>query len=1301
MTGSDFGQSVVAIMEGERVLGTGFLAGPGLIVTCAHNLGGPSRRVSVRFQGYDTRLPVRVLEQFWRSPEAEDVAVLKLEEKVLAMLEMEEKVSVPAQPLPLGSSGESASHPFDTMCYSIKGEPVLMTGAGSILGPDKHNDRVQTLGLTLREISLGLSGAPVWDSERQVVVGMIVAFKDASPDQKGTGGMAVAISSETLFEVCPPLASPDMPPPDSSTVSPAPPATAAPVETGTPPREAYLSAVGGTRLLAAFTGDPVQRAPWQSAADAFVLPVGARAGLRGQMAGSFLAALGEDAGKEFRARLDKALPGGAQARVTPEKPVLVSLEGLLPDGSPRYLIAATAYRIAGRTPDETVSLANALAAARAAIELAASRPEIRSLVLPQLGSGTGNLQPPVELAEKLYYAARNAIRTARRANPDTALKQVSLSTRDLLAYQTWLGLSNRLAQKADNDQALGPDLPAYRALQRLTNRLPQKTDNDQALGPDLLQIKGEVTALAESLLLRDSEPPIAVGVLGGWGSGKSFAMRLMRERMIEIRGLEVNPEQAWGAQPFAYVGHIYLIELNAWTFAKSNLWSSLMQTIFFELDRQIEREWALAEGDKPDQQARPEEKAEPDPQAEQKRIEAGFLRPQRPDKIRGIYDGFGRASDKEPLWEKMRVLQEEEYAQLRQQEEALAKKRADMEKARARLEQDMEASLERDAQAAAWKPLADALVTVSGSQENKAWIYDIFGLSVSATSGRSADQEAALSANLIRSGSELLAFIVFALVAGLLPWLSQNFSSFRLPGAVVAAGSLLWQVVRVVNQWNQQVASERSRLKEARKARIDGAIALQQAELQDQTRSQSEQKKQQTIKELADQNNLAALELQIKGLEAQVDRQRRLVGLTGRFASLRELCAARLRQADYENQLGLMHQVQRDLREMSDTLTLARYKDAAIQDEPGKKEEKTQKGARAFPRGPARIVLFIDDLDRCPPDRVVEVLEATQLLLKTELFVVVLAMDVRYVTRALEKTYNGILVHQGDPSGLDYIEKIIQLPYQIRPIQSSAVQGFVEKLMIRPKTPPAGDGQGSQGQATPAQRPPADTGPSGQKPAEPPPGDKAPPPQGAAGPGSGAAETPPPAEPSPPPPHAPEPEPLEALPTEAVEFTASECQFVVLCCQKVSLTPRSVKRLVNVYKLLKVLWFRDEQWPLPPEPIQQAIVLLLALSCAYPDAMRESFNHLLDALRKPDKATNNFLAFMVDEKERPPQLRGMAVTEWQAMTQDIQQLTRVPEATAPLGGLKNLTLAEIQPEIIHLVRSFSFVGDIGYDPDSK
>ena len=42
-----------------------------------------------------------------------------------------------------------------------------------------------------------------------------------------------------------------------------------------------------------------------------------------------------------------------------------------------------------------------------------------------------------------------------------------------------------------------------------------------------------------------------------------------------------------------------------------------------------------------------------------------------------------------------------------------------------------------------------------------------------------------------------------------------------------------------------------------------------------------------------------------------------------------------------------------------------------------------------------RIVLYIDDLDRCPPERVVEVLQAVHLLLAFELFVVVVAVDAR------------------------------------------------------------------------------------------------------------------------------------------------------------------------------------------------------------------------------------------------------------------------------------------------------------------
>ena len=48
-----------------------------------------------------------------------------------------------------------------------------------------------------------------------------------------------------------------------------------------------------------------------------------------------------------------------------------------------------------------------------------------------------------------------------------------------------------------------------------------------------------------------------------------------------------------------------------------------------------------------------------------------------------------------------------------------------------------------------------------------------------------------------------------------------------------------------------------------------------------------------------------------------------------------------------------------------------------------------------------RIVLYIDDLDRCPEDKVIEVLRTAHLLLAFPLFVCVVAVDPRWVSRSL------------------------------------------------------------------------------------------------------------------------------------------------------------------------------------------------------------------------------------------------------------------------------------------------------------
>ena len=84
-------------------------------------------------------------------------------------------------------------------------------------------------------------------------------------------------------------------------------------------------------------------------------------------------------------------------------------------------------------------------------------------------------------------------------------------------------------------------------------------------------------------------------------------MHLMQAQMTEIRSRSIDfdpyrglSHEAWNNNPnyeklSPYVGHIYQIRFDAWTFAKSDIWASLMQTIFFELDRQISLEQQIAE----------------------------------------------------------------------------------------------------------------------------------------------------------------------------------------------------------------------------------------------------------------------------------------------------------------------------------------------------------------------------------------------------------------------------------------------------------------------------------------------------------------------------------------------------------------------------------------------------------------------------------------------------------------------------------------------------------------------------------
>jgi hypothetical protein len=397
--------------------------------------------------------------------------------------------------------------------------------------------------------------------------------------------------------------------------------------------------------------------------------------------------------------------------------------------------------------------------------------------------------------------------------------------------------------------------------------------------------------------------------------------------------------------------------------------------------------------------------------------------------------------------------------------------------------------------------------------------------------------------------------------------------------------------------------------------------------------------------------NIFIIQDEMKRTESIIANARETIGMTAYYSSLSDFVHARVEDKKYESRLGLMHQIQKDLKELSTRLSKT------------SDDQHIELKAKMFPRGPPRVFLFIDDLDRCPPDKVVEVLEATQLLVKSKLFVVVIAMDVRYITRALEQKYKGILVRKGDPSGLDYIEKIIQIPYRIPPVTGGAVPSLIESQMdlewpdeyIEWGASNESNGVSEEGgvENAPPETQAADTRPEETGDPNVPEDDN----------GDGKREQSPP---------------------RKILFSIPEREMVDACCTVINLSPRSLKRLVNVFKLLKDIWQQSDEGP-PEKEGKRATILLIALSARFPDIMREKLAGMELLIKQESR---QFIVNYLKQPERNLASTGKAKKEWILYTEALTNETLLD---------KNMPISDISLQRFNLIRSFSFVGDIGDD----
>lgn len=184
---------------GDSTAGTGFLVAHDLVLTCAHVVraagGGPGARIDLEFPHLPgaPRTAARVQVEGWRTPDAEDIAVLRVEEPPAGSV-----------PLALGSAEGCRGHrvrSFGFPAHSPDSGRYGFCTAGDLI--PAGGDTPALMQLTdANDLTSGFSGAPVVDETTGLVIGMTTAITPQDPFLRGLD-VAYATPTRTLREAWP------------------------------------------------------------------------------------------------------------------------------------------------------------------------------------------------------------------------------------------------------------------------------------------------------------------------------------------------------------------------------------------------------------------------------------------------------------------------------------------------------------------------------------------------------------------------------------------------------------------------------------------------------------------------------------------------------------------------------------------------------------------------------------------------------------------------------------------------------------------------------------------------------------------------------------------------------------------------------------------------------------------------------------------------------------------------------------------------------------------------------------------
>ncbi len=688
--------------------------------------------------------------------------------------------------------------------------------------------------------------------------------------------------------------------------------------------------------------------------------------------------------------------------------------------------------------------------------------------------------------------------------------------------------------------------------------------HDQRAVADSLNVEDQAETFARLLAAADVDPPLSLGLFGNWGSGKTFFMELVQQHVTRLTGKA------------PYVRRVAQIAFNAWHYTDAHLWANLALRVYEGLAETIglgEPRATTAEV-LARLQRRIHSSREAKERAERAKRDAeeGRQRAERElARLEAEREKARRAWGRQHWKRLLRVAGDEQIAK-------------EIRNAARSLGMDRELETLDDA-----KELARKVRTLDGRFRA---VWRAFGARFDGPG------MTALSVGGVAAVVALGLYLPELLDMGarLANWDPLPAAGRRLTQLAAIAGPALGWVGRQLN--NVSAVATKLEALQAAAAALDPEQGASTEELRLARQVDALNGQIQGARE-----EIAAADQRIAEAQAEVNRIQR-GGLVYDFTE------ARLRDEAYTKQLGLIATIRRDFHELRRLLNEWQKLDTELA--PLDAPETGPPAPTAAAEPPVeRIILYIDDLDRCHPDRVVEVLQAVHLLLSLDLFVVVLAVDARWLERSLYKAYLPEEVAREAALGREvgsrvfspqnYLEKIFQIPYSLPGMSKTGFETLVGHLIVttrehtedkeRQRVAAAAGAPPPGLPATPAQ-PPTPVRAAATTPTS----------AGAVAPTSVPAPAPAPAGPRTP--AAAPPAPRDVTVSDAAIFLEPREEAYLQALHGFVDTPRLAKRMVNIYRLLRVNAARRgfERFLHRPHEEFRAAMLLLAVNTGFPEA---------------------------------------------------------------------------------------------------